>query len=57
MPRSMLGAGPRAIAVRAAAALFIAIGYVDLARGGVVIAPLALVVGYVVLVPTALLTD
>lgn len=57
MPRSMHGAAPRAIAARAAAATLIVIGYLDLARGGVVIAPLALVAGYVVLVPVALLTD
>ena len=57
MPRSIEGAAPRAIAARAAAATLIVIGYLDLARGGVVIAPLALVVGYLVLVPVALLTD
>lgn len=57
MPRSMRGAGPRALAARAAAATLIVIGYLDLARGGIVIAPLALVAGYVILVPTALLTD
>lgn len=57
MPRSMRGAGPRAIAARAAAATLIVIGYLDLAHGGIVIAPLALVAGYVILVPMALLID
>jgi hypothetical protein len=37
--------------------MLIAIGYLDLARGGTVIAPLALVIGYVVLVPFALFAD
>jgi hypothetical protein len=50
-------ARPRATAARVAAAMFIAIGYVDLARGGTVVAPLALVIGYLVLVPVALLAD
>lgn len=57
MPRSTHGAGPRAIAVRVAAAMLVVIGYLDLARGGVVIAPLALVAGYLILVPIALVTD
>jgi hypothetical protein len=50
-------ARPRAIAARVAAPTLIAIGYVDLARGGIVLAPLALVIGYVVLVPLALFAD
>jgi len=49
--------GPRAIVARIAAAMLIAIGYLDLARGGTVVAPLALVIGYVGLVPAALLAD
>jgi len=49
--------GPRAIVARIAAAMLIAIGYLDLARGGIVVAPLALVIGYVVLVPAALLAE
>ena len=57
MPRSRHVAGPRAIAARVAAVTLIAIGYADLARGGIVLAPLALVVGYVVLVPLALFAD
>jgi hypothetical protein len=50
-------AGSRAIVARVAALTLIAIGYVDLSRGGTVVAPLALVIGYLVLVPVALLTD
>ena len=57
MPRLKSAAGPRAIGARVAAVMLIAIGYLDLARGGTVFAPLALVIGYVVLVPAALLTD
>jgi hypothetical protein len=57
MPRSIHGPAPRAVAVRAGAAMLIVIGYLDLARGGITIAPLALVGGYLILVPIALLTD
>ena len=57
MPRQTLVDSRRAPIVRAAAAVFIAIGYVDLVRGGIVIAPMALVVGYVVLVPLAFLAE
>jgi hypothetical protein len=57
MPRSNRSAGPRAIAARVAAAALILIGYADLVRGGTLLAPLALVIGYVVLVPVALLAD
>ena len=48
---------PRAALVRAAAALTIALGYFDLARGGTVIAPVALVAGYLVLVPFSFLVE
>ena len=37
------------------ALLTIVLGYVDLARGGMTIAPILLVVGYCVLVPLAIL--
>jgi hypothetical protein len=57
MSRSRPVAGSRAIAARVAAGTFVAIGYVDLVRGGTVIAPLALVIGYLVMLPVALLTD
>jgi len=39
-----------------AALLTLALGYVDLARGGETIAPMLLVLGYCVLVPRAILT-
>ncbi|HET9797002.1 MAG TPA: hypothetical protein VFP90_03400 [Gemmatimonadaceae bacterium] len=55
MPRSDSGARRRAHVARTVAAAALALGYADLARGGTVLAPLALVLGYVVLVPTALL--
>jgi len=48
---------PRAVVLRAAAALVIALGYADLVRGGTVLAPLALVIGYLVLVPLSLLAE
>ena len=57
MPRVPLVASPRARSLRVAAAFLIAIGYLDLIRGGAVIAPLALVVGYLVLVPLAFLAE
>ena len=57
MPRHALVASQRAPIVRAAAAILIAIGYVDLVRGGVVIAPLVLVAAYLVLVPLAFLAE
>jgi hypothetical protein len=41
--------------VRAAAAAALAIGYLDLARGGMTVGPVLLVAGYLVLVPLALL--
>ncbi len=46
----------RARLVRAAAAAALLIGYVDLVRGGTTIAPTLLVVGYVILVPAAIVT-
>lgn len=57
MSHSTRVATPRAIASRVAASIVIAVGYVDLVRGGTVIAPIALVIGYVVLVPTVMLVD
>jgi hypothetical protein len=38
-----------------AAALTLALGYADLARGGETLAPILLVVGYCVLIPLAIL--
>jgi hypothetical protein len=40
----------------ALAAVVLAAGYADLARGGVSVAPILLVLGYVVLVPLAILS-
>jgi hypothetical protein len=40
----------------ALAALVLLLGYADLVRGGVVVAPILLVTGYLLLVPLALLT-
>ena len=57
MPRSVSGASRRARILRLAAMLVILVGYVDLTRGGIVLAPLALVVGYLVLAPLSLLID
>lgn len=45
-----------ALAWRAAAAVALTIGYADLARGGLTLAPILLVIAYFVLVPKALLT-
>lgn len=42
--------------VRGAAAAALLIGYADLLRGGTTIAPLSLVLGYVALVPAAILS-
>jgi hypothetical protein len=47
----------RIVVLRAIAALAIAFGYADLVRGGTLFAPLALVVGYLVLVPLSLLAE
>jgi hypothetical protein len=40
----------------AVAAVVLAAGYADLARGGETIAPILLVIGYVVLIPAAILS-
>ncbi len=45
----------RALLFWGAAAASLAIGYLDLARGGETVAPVLLVLGYVVLVPLAIL--
>lgn len=42
--------------VRAVAAAALLIGYADLVRGGITIAPLLLVIGYMLLVPAAIIT-
>ena len=50
-----VGGGKSAVKWGIAAAV-LAIGYADLARGGMTLAPILLVVGYVVLVPVAILS-
>jgi len=57
MPRSAFGASRRALVLRLAAMLVILVGFLDLARGGIVLAPLALIVGYLVLAPLSLFID
>ena len=53
----LFGASRRAHALRLAAILLILVGFADLVRGGIVLAPVALVVGYLVLAPLSLLID
>jgi hypothetical protein len=57
VPHSFLGAGRRARVARTVAALALSVGFVDLANGGITLSAVLLVVGYVVLVPYALLTE
>jgi hypothetical protein len=57
MPRSLLGASRRARVLRLAAMLVILGGYVDLVRGGIDLAPLALVTGYLILVPLSFFVE
>jgi hypothetical protein len=45
----------RAQLLRALAAAVLLLGYADLVRGGLVVAPILLVMGYLLLVPLALL--
>lgn len=57
MPRSLLGASRRARMLRLAAMLVILGGYVDLVRGGISLAPLALVIGYLILAPLSFFVE
>ena len=57
MPRSLLGASRRARMLRLAATLVILGGYVDLVRGGISLAPLALVIGYLILTPLSFFVE
>jgi hypothetical protein len=50
-------AAPRVRALRTVTTLALLLGYADLARGGVSLAPMLLVASYVVLVPLAFLLD
>lgn len=45
----------RALALWGLAAAALVVGYLDLARGGETLAPILLVLGYLVLVPVAIL--
>jgi hypothetical protein len=47
----------RTRALRAIALAFLLLGYGDLARGGLTVAPVLLVAGYMLLVPLAILLD
>jgi hypothetical protein len=55
MPESENSARSRPLLWWGLAILALAAGYVDLARGGMTIAPVLLVIGYCVLVPLAIL--
>ncbi|MDB4884205.1 MAG: hypothetical protein JWL95_2971 [Gemmatimonadetes bacterium] len=57
MPSSYFAAWRGAHVVRALAAAALVVGYLDLVRGGITLAPALLVAGYVVLVPLALLAE
>jgi hypothetical protein len=57
MPRSLLGASRRARVLLLAAMLVILSGYVDLVRGGIYLAPLALVIGYLILAPLSFFVE
>jgi hypothetical protein len=54
---SFLGAGRRARVARTVAASALSVGFADLAYGGITLAAVLLVVGYVVLVPYALIAE
>ena len=47
----------RALVLRVVAVLALLLGYADLVRGGLTVAPLLLVTSYALLVPLALLSD
>lgn len=46
----------RALLLRTAAAAVLVLGYADLARGGITLAPVAIVFGYAILIPAVILT-
>jgi len=54
---SSFAASRRAHGVRAAAVAVLIFGYADLARGGITLAPVLLVLTYAVLVPLAILAE
>ncbi len=55
MRRSPFAPPRRGAVARTLLTAALAVGYVDLIRGGIVLAPLALVVAYLLLVPVVLL--
>lgn len=57
MHSSIAAPSRRAQLVRAAAAIALTLGYIDLARGGITVSALLLVVAYFALVPASLLLD
>lgn len=57
MAQSLLGGDRRARVARTAAALALSAGYADLAYGGITLSATLLVVGYVILVPFALIAE
>lgn len=57
MPTILPAPARRALALRAVTLVALLAGYLDLARGGLTIAALLLVIGYLVLVPVVLLHD
>jgi hypothetical protein len=54
---SSFAASRRAHGVRAAAAAAVILGYADLTRGGITLAPVLLVLAYAVLIPLAILSE
>lgn len=56
MRKDSLVPARRAHALRAVAAAALALGYADLLRGGITVAPLMIVLGYAVLIPAVILT-
>ena len=55
MPTLLSSPRARAALLWGAAILTLLLGYADLARGGITLAPFLLVIGYCVLVPLAIL--
>jgi hypothetical protein len=55
MAQTGISSKSRTAGLWGAAAITLALGYADLARGGETLAPILLVIGYCVLVPLAIL--
>lgn len=56
MRKLLLAPARSALVLRVLTAAALSLGYLDLVRGGITVAPLLLVVGYLVLVPALILT-